>query len=82
MTDPIVLDAFTHLLGCWGLDQYGDNQGDVIFPLRLAELTIFDNDPGEGADVACRIKILEIQRHRVQGRVPSWSPPTAGSGCG
>jgi acyl transferase domain-containing protein len=65
VTDPIVLDAFTHLLGGWGLDQYGDNEGDVIFPLRLAELSIFDNDPGEGADTACRIRIKEIQRHRI-----------------
>ena len=65
-TDPIVLDAFTHLLGCWGLDQYGDNEGDIIFPLRLAELVIFDNDPGEGADVSCRIKVREVQRHRVR----------------
>jgi phosphopantetheinyl transferase len=66
VTDPIVLDAFTHLLGCWGVDQYGDNEGDVIFPLRLAELTIFGGDPGERADCACRIAVREIQRHRVR----------------
>ena len=66
LTDPIVLDAFTHLLGCWGLDEHGQTGGDVIFPLRLAELTIFDGDPGEGADSACRIKILDVQRHRVR----------------
>ena len=74
VTDPIVLDAFTHLLGCWGLDQYGDNQGDVIFPLRLAELTIFDADPGEGADSDCRIKVREIQRHRVRVDVDIVAP--------
>jgi phosphopantetheinyl transferase len=66
VTDPIVLDAYTHLLGCWGLDQYGDNAGEVIFPLRLAELAIFAGDPGEGADCACRISVREIQRHRVR----------------
>jgi acyl transferase domain-containing protein/phosphopantetheinyl transferase (holo-ACP synthase) len=66
VTDPIVLDAYTHLLGCWGLDQYGDNEGDVIFPLRLAELAIFAGDPGEGADCACHITVCEIQRHRVR----------------
>lgn len=66
LTDPIVLDAFTHLLGAWGLDEHGQTGGDVIFPLRLAELTIFDADPGEGADSACRIKVLEVQRHRVR----------------
>ena len=66
VTDPIVLDAFTHLLGCWGLDEHGATGGDVIFPLRLAELTIFAGDPGEGADAACRIKVLDVQRHRVR----------------
>jgi phosphopantetheinyl transferase (holo-ACP synthase) len=66
VTDPIVLDAFTHLFGCWGLDEIGDDKGDVIFPMRLAELSIFDADPGEGADVACRISVVDIQRHRVR----------------
>jgi len=64
-TDPIVLDAFTHLLGCWGLDQVPWGEGDVIFPLRVAELAILGDDPGEGADVSCRIKIQEASRHRV-----------------
>ena len=43
-TDPIVLDTFTHLLGCWGLDCL--EQGDVIFPLRMGELSIFGDGPG------------------------------------
>ncbi len=64
-TDPIVLDAYTHLLGCWGLDQVPWGQGDVIFPLRVAELAIYENDPGEGGDVPCRIKIREASQHRV-----------------
>lgn len=66
ITDPIVLDAFTHLLGCWGLDEYGDGEGDVIFPLRLAELTLYELEPAEGADVECRIKIQDVGRHRVR----------------
>ncbi len=64
-TDPIVLDAFTHLLGCWGLDQVPDGEGDVIFPLRVADLAIFGADPPEGAEVACRITVREISQHRV-----------------
>ncbi|MDR3636531.1 MAG: polyketide synthase dehydratase domain-containing protein, partial [Isosphaeraceae bacterium] len=66
ITDPIVLDAFTHLLGCWGLDEYGDGEGDVIFPLRLAELTLYDPEPAEGVDVECRIQIQDVSRHRVR----------------
>lgn len=62
-TDPIVLDAFTHLLGCWGLDRLAE--GDVIFPLRMGSLDVFGDDPPEGSDVACRIAVKAVERHRV-----------------
>ncbi|MGE5755360.1 MAG: beta-ketoacyl synthase N-terminal-like domain-containing protein [Planctomycetaceae bacterium] len=65
-TDPIVLDAFTHLLGCWGLDEKADGDGDVIFPLRLGSLTIFGSDPPEGTEVACRIAVRAVTRHTVR----------------
>ena len=63
LTDPIALDTFTHLLGCWGLDCL--EQGDVIFPLRMGRLSIHGNVPETGTEVACRIKIRDIERHRV-----------------
>ncbi len=65
-TDPIVLDAFTHLLGTWGLDEKADGDGDVMFPLRLGSLTIFGASPAEGTEVACRIAIREVTRHKVR----------------
>jgi acyl transferase domain-containing protein/phosphopantetheinyl transferase (holo-ACP synthase) len=65
LTDPIILDNFTHLLGAWGLDRLADD-GDVIFPLRMEELLIFGDRPPEGSDVACRIAIVECERHRVR----------------
>jgi acyl transferase domain-containing protein len=71
-TDPIVLDSFTHLLGCWGLDRLCE--GDVLFPLRLAELTFFGPDPPEGTDVSCRIRIRDIERHRVRADVEIVGP--------
>jgi phosphopantetheinyl transferase (holo-ACP synthase) len=64
LTDPIILDNFTHLLGGWGLDRLADD-GDVIFPLRMGELAIFGERPSEGTDVSCRVAIREIERHRV-----------------
>jgi acyl transferase domain-containing protein/phosphopantetheinyl transferase len=64
LTDPIVLDAFTHLLGCWGLDRLAE--GDVIFPLRMGHLDIYGSDPPEGTDLACRIAVRSIERHRVR----------------
>ena len=65
-TDPIILDAFTHLLGCWGLDKKAGEDGDLMFPLRLATLEIFGEDPREGAEVECRIRVKEVVRHRVR----------------
>jgi len=63
-TDMIVIDSFTHLLGCWGLDYL--RQGDVVFPLRLEVLEIYGDRPPVGTDVACRIGVQELQRHRVR----------------
>ncbi|WP_165219839.1 type I polyketide synthase [Aquisphaera insulae] len=64
LIDPIILDNFTHLLGCWGLDCL--EQGDVIFPLGMGRLSIFGDSPREGTPVACRIFIREVERHRVR----------------
>ena len=63
-TDPIVLDTFTHLLGCWGLDCL--EGGDVIFPLRMGRLSLHGDPPPEGTRVDCRIRILEVEHHRVR----------------
>jgi phosphopantetheinyl transferase len=63
-TDLIVIDSFTHLLGCWGLDYL--RQGDVVFPLRLEALELYGERPPVGTDVECRIAVEEIQRHRVR----------------
>jgi acyl transferase domain-containing protein len=64
-TDAIVIDNFTHLLGCWGLDELAD-AGDVVFPLGMEALQLFGDRPPVGTDVACRIAILEIDRHRIR----------------
>jgi hypothetical protein len=63
-TDPVVLDGFTQLLGCWGLDVF--EQGDVIFPLRMGSLTIHGERPEEGAPIACRIHVRDVERHRLR----------------
>jgi malonyl CoA-acyl carrier protein transacylase len=62
-TDLIALDTFTHLLGCWGLDCL--EEGDVMFPLRMGRLSIHGAAPETGTQVACRIRVVDLQRHRV-----------------
>ncbi len=64
LTDPIAIDNFTHLLGCWGLDRL--KEGDVIFPLRMGEWRVFGESPPSGSDVACRINIRLLERQRVR----------------
>lgn len=64
LTDAIVLDSFTHLLGCWSLDHLAE--GEVVFPLRLAELAFFGDDPREGESVSCRIRVRDVERHRLR----------------
>ena len=63
-TDPIALDTFTHLLGCWGLDCL--DKGDVIFPLRMGRLTIHGAAPAAGTPIECRISVREVERHLVR----------------
>jgi phosphopantetheinyl transferase len=62
-TDPIVVDTFTHLLGCWGLDRF--EEGDVIFPLRMGRLSIFGETPAVGTRISCRIKVRRIEHHSI-----------------
>ncbi len=64
LTDPIILDNFTHLLGCWGLDELAD-RGDVIFPLRMGELALYGDAPEDGSEVDCRIRITRLEHRRV-----------------
>jgi acyl transferase domain-containing protein/phosphopantetheinyl transferase len=63
-TDLIVIDSFTHLLGCFGLDYF--TEGDIVYPLRLEALELYGDRPPVGTDVACRIALLEVQRHRLR----------------
>lgn len=73
-TDPIVLDAFTHLLGCWGIDQRAGEEGDVMFPLRVGEIALFGEDPPEGVNVPCRITIDQISRPIIKARADLIGP--------
>ncbi len=72
LTDAIILDAFTQLLGCWGLDKM--EEGDVMFPLRMGNLLLFGDDPPEGADVVCRMAIAAPERHRIRAEAEVLRP--------
>ena len=63
LTDVVVLDAFTQLLGAWGLDKMPE--GDVMFPLRMGELAVFGDDLAAGSEVECRVTVDAIDRHKI-----------------
>jgi acyl transferase domain-containing protein/phosphopantetheinyl transferase (holo-ACP synthase) len=63
-SEVIVIDTFTQLLGCWGLDYL--TEGDVVFPLSMAELEVLGGRPIVHSDVACRIAVRQLERHRVR----------------
>ena len=64
LTDLVVIDNFTQLLGAWGLDYLAE--GDVMFPLRMEDLEIHGDRPPVGTEVGCQITIHELERHRIR----------------
>ena len=38
----------------------------MIFPLRMHSLAIFGPQPADGTTISCRIRVEEVERHRVQ----------------
>ena len=81
LTDPIVLDAFTHLLGLWGLDRLADD-GDVIFPLRLGRLDDLRRRPARGVGLPVPDRDPRARAVTASRSTPRSSARTAGSGCG
>jgi hypothetical protein len=53
LTDPVLLDACTHLLGVWHLSQ-PDLTGRVIFPVEVGAVDWFGPPPPTGAVMTCR----------------------------
>ncbi len=64
LTDVVVLDGFTQLLGCWGLDML--QGGDVIFPLQMSNLKIHGERPQVGTTIECRVHVTEVEWHRIR----------------
>jgi malonyl CoA-acyl carrier protein transacylase/phosphopantetheinyl transferase len=68
LTDPLLIDASTHLLGCWHLS-VPDQTGRVVFPYELGTVQFYGPRPAEGTQVKCRVAIGETSSRRVSHRI-------------
>lgn len=73
LTDPLLLDASTHLLGCWHLSQ-PDQSGRVVFPLAVEALDLFGPRPPVGARIRCRVRVNETTARQINHRIDLLGP--------
>lgn len=73
LTDPLLIDASTHLLGCWHLSR-PDQTGRVVFPYELGTVDVFGPRPSAGSRVLCRVRILKSSSRQVSHRIELFAP--------
>jgi malonyl CoA-acyl carrier protein transacylase len=68
LTDPLLIDASTHLLGSWHLGQ-PDQSGRVVLPYELGTVSFYGPRPAEGTRVKCRVRIERSSARQVSHRI-------------
>jgi|GEM_PF-4843460 len=71
-TDPVIIDASTHLLGTWHLVQ-SDREGRVVFPVQLGDVDLFGPSPEPGARFGCRVTVEKIDARQAQHKIDIFS---------
>jgi malonyl CoA-acyl carrier protein transacylase len=73
LLDPLLIDASTHLLGCWHLSQ-PDQYGRVVLPYELGRVTFYGPRPAEGTRVKCRVRVENSTARQVSHRIDLIGP--------
>jgi malonyl CoA-acyl carrier protein transacylase/phosphopantetheinyl transferase (holo-ACP synthase) len=73
LTDPLLIDSSTHVLGCWHLGQ-ADQAGRVVLPYELGTVRLFGPRPVVGSRVKCRVRILSESARQVSHRIDLIGP--------
>jgi hypothetical protein len=73
LLDPLLIDASTHLLGCWHLGQV-DQTGRVVLPYELGAVTIYGPRPAVGTPIKCRVRIESHTARQVRHRIDLLAP--------
>jgi malonyl CoA-acyl carrier protein transacylase/phosphopantetheinyl transferase (holo-ACP synthase) len=73
LLDPLLIDAATHLLGCWHLGR-ADQTGRVVLPYELGTVTIHGPRPAFGTKIKCRVRIERHTARQVSHRIDLLAP--------
>lgn len=71
--DPLLIDASTHLLGCWHLGQ-PDQTGRVVLPYELGNVTLYGPRPAVATRLKCRVRIENASPRQVSHRIDLLGP--------
>jgi malonyl CoA-acyl carrier protein transacylase len=73
LTDPLLIDASTHLLGCWHLAR-PDSSGRVVFPYEIGALDLYGPPPPARTEVRCRVRVERRTARQVRHRIELIAP--------
>jgi malonyl CoA-acyl carrier protein transacylase/phosphopantetheinyl transferase len=73
LTDPLLIDASTHILGCWHLG-LADQSGRVVFPYELGSVQLYGPPPAVGTRIKCRVRIERSSARQVSHRIDLIAP--------
>jgi malonyl CoA-acyl carrier protein transacylase len=73
LLDPLLIDASTHLLGCWHLG-CADQTGRVVLPYELGAVTFYGPRPAVGTKIQCRVRIERQSARQVSHRIDLLGP--------
>ncbi|MCS6851308.1 MAG: polyketide synthase dehydratase domain-containing protein [Gemmataceae bacterium] len=62
--DPLLIDASTHILGCWHLGQ-PDREGRVVLPYEIGNVDLYGPPPPLGTLMPCRVRIGQSSTRQV-----------------
>ncbi|MHB1036719.1 MAG: 4'-phosphopantetheinyl transferase superfamily protein [Pirellulales bacterium] len=73
VTDPVLIDASTHILGAWHMSQ-PDPSGRVVFPYEIGTVRFFGPTPPAASRMTCRVRLGETYMRQVSHRIDLVGP--------
>jgi malonyl CoA-acyl carrier protein transacylase len=73
LTDPLLIDASTHLLGCWHLGR-ANRAGRVVLPYEIGSVSLHGPPPPTGTRMLCRVRIVRGSQRQVSHRIDLIGP--------
>jgi len=67
LTDPVLLDAASQILGYWALQSL--DRGRIVFPIRLSALEVYGSTPPVFQRVRCEVEIQQVSPRQLRATV-------------